>query len=144
MRDERGELFDLEAQGASPATLRAHLRLRALLVAAFGVVGGIALGAILASLVIALVSVTAAATGPSRPSGSSSTGAARCSLPRSTCSPRRCSSARRRRCAAGAGRAAEVGVRRDRAEGRFRVYSTPEGDAAALQGLSLRVAEGEV
>jgi D-methionine transport system ATP-binding protein len=26
----------------------------------------------------------------------------------------------------------------------FRVYSTPEGDAAALQGLSLRVAEGEV
>ena len=26
----------------------------------------------------------------------------------------------------------------------FRVFSTPEGDAAALQGLSLRVAEGEV
>ena len=26
----------------------------------------------------------------------------------------------------------------------FRVYSTPEGDAAALQGLSLRVAKGEV
>ena len=26
----------------------------------------------------------------------------------------------------------------------FRVHSTPEGDAAALQGLSLRVAEGEV
>ena len=26
----------------------------------------------------------------------------------------------------------------------FRVYSTPEGDAAALQGLSLRVEEGEI
>src|SRR6185312_6393293 len=34
-RDERGELFDLEAQGASPATIRTHLRLRALIVAAF-------------------------------------------------------------------------------------------------------------
>ena len=33
VRDERGELFDLEAQGAAPSTVRAHLRLRALLVA---------------------------------------------------------------------------------------------------------------
>ena len=33
VRDDRGELFDLEAQGAAPATIRAHLRLRALLVA---------------------------------------------------------------------------------------------------------------
>ena len=47
-RDERGELFDLEAQGAAPATLRRHLRLRALLVAVFGLAGGIATGAILA------------------------------------------------------------------------------------------------
>ena len=61
VRDDRGELFDLEAQGASPATIRAHLRLRALLVAAFGIAGGIALGAILTSLVISLVSVTASA-----------------------------------------------------------------------------------
>ena len=66
VRDDRGELFDLEAQGASPATIRAHLRLRALLVAAFGVVGGLALGAILTSLVIALVSVTAAHVGRTR------------------------------------------------------------------------------
>ena len=51
----------------SPATIRAHLRLRALLVAAFGIVGGIALGAILASLVIALVSVTAGAAEPEPP-----------------------------------------------------------------------------
>ncbi len=67
VRDDRGELFDLEAQGASPATIRAHLRLRALLVAAFGVVGGLVLGAILCSLVIALVSVTASAAEPEPP-----------------------------------------------------------------------------
>src|SRR5581483_5652464 len=59
VRDDRGELFDLEAQGASPATIRAHLRLRALLVAAFGVLGGAALGAIL--------SVTATAARPEPP-----------------------------------------------------------------------------
>jgi hypothetical protein len=67
VRDDRGELFDLEAQGAAPATIRAHLRLRALLVAAFGIAGGIALGAILSALVIALVSVTASAAEPEPP-----------------------------------------------------------------------------
>jgi predicted lysophospholipase L1 biosynthesis ABC-type transport system permease subunit len=67
VRDDRGELFDLEAQGAAPATIRAHLRLRALLVGAFGVVGGIALGAILSSLVISLVTVTASAAEPEPP-----------------------------------------------------------------------------
>src|SRR5581483_11466677 len=67
VRDERGELFDLEAQGAAPATIRAHLRLRALLVAAFGILGGLALGAILTSLVISLVAVTASAAEPEPP-----------------------------------------------------------------------------
>ena len=67
VRDDRGELFDLEAQGAAPATIRAHLRLRALLVAAFGVVGGLVLGAILSALVISLVSVTATAAEPEPP-----------------------------------------------------------------------------
>jgi hypothetical protein len=67
VRDERGELFDLEAQGASPATIRRHLRLRAALVAAFGVAGGIVLGAILSALVISLVSVTASAAEPEPP-----------------------------------------------------------------------------
>ncbi len=61
VRDDRGELFDLEAQGAAPATIRAHLRLRALLVAVFGIAGGLVLGAILSALVIDLVSVTAGA-----------------------------------------------------------------------------------
>ena len=67
MRDDRGELFDLEAQGAAPATIRAHLRLRALLVAVFGIVGGLALGAVLSALVIALVSVTAGSAKPEPP-----------------------------------------------------------------------------
>jgi hypothetical protein len=67
VRDDRGELFDLEAQGAAPKTIRAHLRLRALLVAAFGIVGGLALGAILSALVISLVSVTASAAEPEPP-----------------------------------------------------------------------------
>ncbi len=67
VRDDRGELFDLEAQGASPSTIRTHLRLRAALVASFGVAGGLILGAILSALVIALVSVTASAAEPEPP-----------------------------------------------------------------------------
>jgi ABC-type antimicrobial peptide transport system permease subunit len=67
VRDDRGELFDLEAQGASPATIRAHLRLRALLVSVFGILGGVALGALLSALVISLVSVTAASAKPEPP-----------------------------------------------------------------------------
>ena len=61
LRDERGELFDLEAQGAAPATLRKHLRLRTALVTAFGAVGGVATGTVLAALVVALVTLTASA-----------------------------------------------------------------------------------
>lgn len=67
VRDDRGELFDLEAQGASPATIRAHLRLRALLVAVFGILGGIVLGAVLSGIVISLVSVTAGSAKPEPP-----------------------------------------------------------------------------
>jgi hypothetical protein len=67
VRDDRGELFDLEAQGASPATIRAHLRLRALLVAVFGILGGVGLGALLSALVISLVSVTAGSAKPEPP-----------------------------------------------------------------------------
>ena len=61
LRDERGELFDLEAQGAGPVTLRRHLRVRTALVAVFGLVGGVATGAVLATLVVALVTLTAGA-----------------------------------------------------------------------------------
>jgi hypothetical protein len=67
LRDEGGELLDLEAQGADPAMLRRHLRLRALLVGAFGVVGGLGTGAAMSALVVDLVALTANATVPQPP-----------------------------------------------------------------------------
>ena len=62
LRDERGELFDLEAQGASPALLRRIVRLRALTVAAAGLVAGALTGVALAAVVTDLVGLTARAT----------------------------------------------------------------------------------
>jgi hypothetical protein len=67
IRDERGELFDLEAQGAEPRTLRTHLRLRSAFVAVVGALGGIATGAVLAALIVALVTLTAGAGSPEPP-----------------------------------------------------------------------------
>jgi hypothetical protein len=62
IRDERGELFDLEAQGAGPSLLRRHLRLRGALVAGLGLVGGVGTAVALAALVVAVVTVTATAS----------------------------------------------------------------------------------
>jgi hypothetical protein len=62
LRDERGELFDLEAQGASPSLLRRIVRLRALTVAAAGLVAGALTGVALAAVVTDLVGLTARAT----------------------------------------------------------------------------------
>jgi hypothetical protein len=59
MRDDEGELLDLEAQGAGPSLLRRHLRLRAGLVAGLGLAGGLAAAAVLAVLVGGLVTVLA-------------------------------------------------------------------------------------
>ena len=67
IRDERDALFDLEAQGVGPETLRGHLRLRSLFLVAFGVLGGAVLGLVLSRLVVSLVQVTAAATAPDPP-----------------------------------------------------------------------------
>jgi hypothetical protein len=61
LRDERGELFDLEAQGAGPAVLRRFVRVRGAVVAVAGVLGGIATAAVLSLLVVDLVAVTAEA-----------------------------------------------------------------------------------
>jgi hypothetical protein len=61
LRDERGQLLDLEAQGARPATLRRVVRLRGAVVALAGLVGGLATGAVLSRLVVDLVAVTASA-----------------------------------------------------------------------------------
>jgi hypothetical protein len=64
VRDNAGELFDLESQGASPALLRRHLRLRVAAIAGAGLAGGIATGALLSALVIGLVTLTAAGAQP--------------------------------------------------------------------------------
>ena len=67
LRDERGELFDLEAQGAAPSLLRRVVRLRALAVAVAGLVGGAVAGAALAAVVTDLVGLTARAASPEPP-----------------------------------------------------------------------------
>jgi hypothetical protein len=67
MRDESGELFDLEAQGAGPADIRRHLLLRAAVVSAVGVAGGLVAGLIAGALVVAVVTVTAGAGTPLPP-----------------------------------------------------------------------------
>lgn len=67
IRDERAELFDLEAQGASPALLRRHLRLRSFGVLSFGVLSGLGLGAILSTIVVDVVRITAGGQLPEPP-----------------------------------------------------------------------------
>ena len=59
LRDERGELFDLEAQGVSPDMLRSQFRLRSAILVALGALGGALLGLLLSRLVVALVRVSA-------------------------------------------------------------------------------------
>lgn len=66
-RDERGELFDLEAQGVAPATLRRQLRVRSLVLVAFGAIGGLALGLLLSRLVVSVIGVSAETTVPDPP-----------------------------------------------------------------------------
>jgi hypothetical protein len=66
-RDEHGELFDLESQGARPSTLRSQVRRRAFTVGAFGLAGGAAAGALLVFLVVDLVTLAAGAGRPEPP-----------------------------------------------------------------------------
>jgi hypothetical protein len=61
LRDESRALYDLSAQGATPAQLRRHVLLRAAVVGALGLLGGLAAGAIVCALVVAVVTVTASA-----------------------------------------------------------------------------------
>ena len=67
LRDDSGELLDLEAQGASPSLLRRVVRLRALTVAAAGLVAGALAGLALAAVVTDLVGLTARATSAEPP-----------------------------------------------------------------------------
>ena len=67
LRDDRGELADLEAQGATPDVLRRMIAARAGILGAVGVAGGIAAGLVLAVLVTRVVAVTARADAPEPP-----------------------------------------------------------------------------
>jgi hypothetical protein len=67
LRDEHGELFDLEAQGASPGLLRRIVRLRALTISAAGLLAGAVAGIALAAVVTDLVGLTARATAAQPP-----------------------------------------------------------------------------
>jgi hypothetical protein len=67
LRDERGNFFDLEAQGVSPETLRRHVRIRAASLLIFGVAGGLVLGFVLARLVVSLIQVSAETGAPQPP-----------------------------------------------------------------------------
>lgn len=67
VRDEQRELFDLAAQGASPAQIRRHLRLRGALLLGLGSAGAVATAAAASAAVVDLVRVTAAGAIPEPP-----------------------------------------------------------------------------
>ena len=67
LRDDRGELAELEAQGAGPRTLRRVLAVRAAILALVGTVVGLLTGGLLARLVTRVVSVTARGDLPEPP-----------------------------------------------------------------------------
>jgi hypothetical protein len=67
LRDDRGDLYDLESQGAEPSLLRRIVRVRALVVAVAGVLAGAVAGGLLALLVTRVVTVTARATSSDLP-----------------------------------------------------------------------------
>lgn len=67
LRDETGELFDLETQGLGPTALRRHVRLRTLTVACAGLAGGLAIGAALTLSVLEALAVSANSTEPVPP-----------------------------------------------------------------------------
>jgi hypothetical protein len=67
LRDEGRELFQLEAQGATTAELRRHVRLRTLFVAGVGLLVGVVTATALALLVVETVVVSARGTAPEPP-----------------------------------------------------------------------------
>jgi ABC-type lipoprotein release transport system permease subunit len=67
LRDEGGALLDLEAQGVPPRTLRRGLQVGSVMVAVTGLLGGVAVGALLTRSVVDVLLVTAAADVPEPP-----------------------------------------------------------------------------
>jgi hypothetical protein len=67
LHDERSDFFDLEAQGVPPASLRAQLRTRGVVLLIVGLAAGTGLGALLSRLVVSLVRVSATTGVPEPP-----------------------------------------------------------------------------
>jgi len=67
LRDEHGELHDLETQGVRPSQLRRQIRVRAAVLVLLGVAGAGALAAALSVIVIDIVAVAAIAGRPEPP-----------------------------------------------------------------------------
>lgn len=67
LRDERGELADLEAQGVRPSSLRWHALARTAWLAGGGALAGIAVGVVLTALITAALSLTAEGATPIPP-----------------------------------------------------------------------------
>lgn len=59
LRDESGDFFELESQGMAPAALRRQVNLRLASLAGFGIVCGLATGAVLTAVISELVAVGA-------------------------------------------------------------------------------------
>ncbi len=150
LRDDSGELLDLEAQGASPSLLRRIVRLRALTVAAAGLVAGAFAGLALTAVVTDLVGLTARATAPEPPlvlDVDALVVAAAVVAYALVAAALILLATRRAFSAPAPAREVRDGARMSalvRIEDVFRVYPSPEGGVAALQGLSLAVEEGEL
>jgi hypothetical protein len=67
LRDEAGELFDLETQGMGPAALRLQIRLRAGAVLLAGLAGGLVIGGALVLAILKALAVSANSTEPVPP-----------------------------------------------------------------------------
>lgn len=67
LRDEHGELADLEAQGVTPSALRWHVLARTAWLAVGGALAGIVVGVVLTILITAALSLTAEGTTPIPP-----------------------------------------------------------------------------
>ena len=149
LRDESGELYDLEAQGATPRDLRRHVLLRASIVAVLGVAGRhrrrrdrqrarrLRRDRHRRRRRRAAAAAAHGRLAARSPGARGARGRVRC------CDPARhaqCVRARLGLAVLGGNRVSAAVEAVDL----FRIFSSPEGTSVALQGLTLDVEEGEL
>ena len=163
LRDERGELADLEAQGVPPSALRWHALARTAWLAIGGCIAGLVAGLALAIAVTGALAIDAEGRLPIPPLvvilpplqiAAVVIGVLVMSSGRSRCWPHERMAGRRSASDAEDGRTAAVapGPRGRSASmadaivgnGLIRIHRTPGGAVAALRGLDINVGEGEV